>query len=71
MNIQNTNEPSMDKIDDYYGKESPSKRKTINTIIVSLIVAGIILAIVRITNHNNVGYIGTPEHPGILIQKGH
>ena len=68
----NTNEPTMDNIDDYNGNESKSKKRTINIIIVSLLSIGIILAIIKSTNTiPTKDYVGTEQHPGILIQKGH
>jgi len=68
----NTNEPTMDKIDDYNGNESKSKKRTINIIIFSLLSIGIILAFIKSTNTIPAkDYVGTDKNPGILIQKGY
>ena len=65
------NEPSMSKIDDYNGNESPSKRKTINTIILGLLVLGAVYAGIRYANSSVSDYNGTPDKPGINTTKGY
>jgi len=65
------NEPSMDKIDDYNGNESDSKRKTINNIILGLLVVGAVYAGIRYTYSTVSDYNGTPNNPGINTTKGY
>jgi len=68
----NTNEPTMHNIDDYNGNESKEKKQLINTIIVSLLAIGVVLAIVKSFSIIPAkDYVGTDKNPGILIQKGH
>ena len=59
------NEPSMNKIDDYNGKESPAKKKMINTIITVLLLLGVVYGSFKYFNNSVSDYIGTPDKPGI------
>ena len=61
------NEPSLEKIDDYYGKESPQKRKIINSVIIFCLVMGAILVTTKIYNQDETDYVGTKDRPGIQI----
>jgi len=61
------NEPTLDKIDDYYGKESPQKRKTINNVIIFCLVMGAILVATKIYTYDNSDYVGTIDKPGIKV----
>lgn len=58
-------EPTLGKIDDYNGKESTSKRKTINLIILGLILLGAIYVGVKSQFNSVNDYIGTEQAPGI------
>ena len=69
--IMNTNEPSLNQIDDYNGHESKSKRKTVNFIIAALLIIGVILGVLKSNNSKVSDYVGTPQHPGINVQKGY
>lgn len=61
-------EPSLDKIDDYNGKESKQKRNTVRLIVILCLVVGAVF--VYLKNTSNVDdYIGTPEQPGINTTK--
>ena len=61
------NEPTLDKIDDYNGNESPQKRKIINNVIILCLVMGIILVATKIYTQDNSDYVGTKDKPGIKI----
>ena len=62
-------EPTLNQIDDYNGKESSSKRKTINFVILFCIVISIAYGIIKF-NYNSVDdYIGTKNQPGINTTK--
>jgi hypothetical protein len=63
------NEPSLEKIDDFNGKESKSKRNTIRLILIGLIVIGIVYSFFKYENNQVSDYIGTPENPGINTAK--
>lgn len=41
------NEPSLEKIDDYNGKESKSKRNTVRFVIIFCLIIGAILTYLR------------------------
>ncbi|ADG92900.1 hypothetical protein Arnit_1242 [Arcobacter nitrofigilis DSM 7299] len=69
MKSNMNNEPSLNKIDDYNGKESKSKRNTIRLIIIGLIVLGAIYSFFKYDNNQVNDYIGTPENPGISTTK--
>lgn len=62
------NELSMDKIEDYDGKESSEKRNTVRTVIILCLVLGAIFAYFKTTSLPN-DYIGTRENPGINTSK--
>ena len=64
-------EPSLEDMDDYNGHESKSKRKTINYIIIGLLIVGVIFGIIK-TQYNSVNdYVGTPQKPGINTSKSY
>ena len=46
-------EPSLQGIDDYDNHESSAKRKTVNRIVLALVVIGIIFAAVRFNDQIN------------------
>jgi len=63
-------EPSLEKIDDFNGKESKEKRNTVRVVIIGLILFGAIYSFIKY-NYNQVDdYVGTPENPGINTAKG-
>lgn len=67
----NTNdEPSLDKIDDFNGKESKDKRNTVRLVIIGLLIFGAIYSFVKYNNNQVSDYVGTPEKPGINVTKG-
>ncbi|RXJ81930.1 hypothetical protein [Arcobacter sp. F2176] len=70
MKSNMNNEPSLNKIDDYNGKESKSKRNTIRLVIIALLVFGCIYSFFRYENNQVNDYVGTPEKPGINTTKG-
>lgn len=61
-------EPSLDKIDDYNGKESKEKRRTTTIVIGALLFVGIVLTYFKVTSQP-VDYVGTSENPGITNYK--
>ncbi len=67
----NTNdEPSLDKIDDFNGKESKDKRNTVRLVIIGLLIFGAIYSFFKYNNNQVDDYVGTPEKPGINVTKG-
>ena len=60
-----TNEPTLAKMDDYNGNESPEKRATIYKVIALCLVVGAIFAVLKIVNNDPGDYVGTPQNPGI------
>ena len=68
--LRDDNEPSMDKMDDYNGKESTEKRKLINNVILGLIFMGFVLAVLKFAGDGSDDYIGTAQNPGINTAKG-
>ncbi len=64
-------EPTLNDMDDYNGNESPQKKRTINTIIIGLLVLGAIYGFIKF-NYNSVNdYVGTTEKPGINTAKSY
>ena len=59
------NEPSMDQIEDYNGKESKEKKNTVRLVILFCIVVGIGYAITKLNYTNDEEYVGTTEKPGL------
>lgn len=57
-------EPSLDKIDDYDGKESKQKKNTVRLIVVLCLVVGAFFVYLKNTSTVD-DYVGTPEQPGI------
>lgn len=70
MKSNMNDEPSLDKIDDFKGKESKDKRNTVRLVIVGLLVFGAIYSFFRYNNNQVSDYVGTPEKPGINVTKG-
>lgn len=64
-----TNEPSLDKIDDYNNKESKEKNKTIKIVILGILVVGAIYAGAKYYFSDVSDYIGTEQNPGIDTSK--
>lgn len=62
------NEPSLNKIDDYNGKESKQKRNTVRLIVLFCLLIGGIFAYLKTTSLPN-DYIGTPEQADISTSK--
>lgn len=62
------NEPSLEKIDDYNGKESKEKKNTITKVVIILLIIGAVFAYFKSTSVND-DYVGTPENPGINTTK--
>ena len=65
------NEPSLDQIEDYNGKESKEKRNTVRLVVLFCIVVGIGYAIAKLNYTNNEEYVGTPEKPGLNTTKSY
>ncbi len=61
-------ELSLDKIDDYNGKESKEKRNIVRLVVVFCLVVGAILAYTKYNSEVD-DYIGTKEAPGISAIK--
>ena len=67
--MNNTNkEPNLNDIEDYNNKESKQKRKTVKLVIVICLVVGAFFAYLKSTSTPD-DYIGTPENPGITMDK--
>ncbi len=47
------NEPSLEKLDDYNGNESPEKRRTIWLVVLAALAVGVIMAMFGVNSHNN------------------
>ncbi|QKJ22460.1 hypothetical protein [Poseidonibacter lekithochrous] len=62
------NELSMDKIEDYNGKESKEKRNTVRIVIIVCLVFGAVFAYLKTTSLPN-DYVGTTDKPGINTSK--
>ena len=62
-------EPSLEQMDDYNNNESPNKRRTINLVIIGLLVVGVLYALLKYSFSTPSDYIGTPENPGINTSK--
>lgn len=61
-------ELSMDKIEDYDGKESPEKKRIIRNVIIIGLIIGAIFAYFKATSVPD-DYVGTEEKPGITATK--
>lgn len=61
-------ELSMDKIEDYDGKESSEKKRIIRNVIIIGLIIGAIFAYFKSTSVPD-DYIGTEEKPGITATK--
>jgi len=63
------NEPKLEDIEDYNDNESPQKRKTVQLVILFLIVVSVVYGFFKF-NYNSVSeYIGTTDKPGINTTK--
>ncbi|MDY0327306.1 MAG: hypothetical protein RBR07_03575 [Arcobacteraceae bacterium] len=62
-------EPSLDKIDDYNGKESKEKNRTVKLVIVGILIVGAIYAGAKYYFSDVNDYIGTEQSPGINTSK--
>ncbi len=65
------NEPSLEQIDDYNGKESPEKRRLIYLVVLFILVVGAAYAIVKYNFNTVDDYIGDEQKPGINTTKGY
>ncbi len=63
-------EPSMEDIEDFDGKESQEKSNTIRLVIVLILIVGAIYTYFKYANDTVDDYVGTPEKPGIDVTKG-
>ena len=70
MKSNMNDEPSLDKIDDFNGKESKDKRNTVRLVIIGLLIFGAVYSFFKYNNSQVNDYVGTPEKPGIDITKG-
>jgi len=61
-------ELSLEKIDDYNGKESKEKRRTVWLVVIFCLIIGAIFAVIKSTSQFD-DYIGTKEAPGIVTTK--
>jgi|UniRef100_UPI0040489936 hypothetical protein len=61
-------EPSLEKIDDYNGKESKQKRNTVRLVVIFCLLIGAVFAYLKTTSVPN-DYVGTQEQPGINTSK--
>lgn len=61
-------ELSMDKIEDYDGKESIEKRNTVKYVIIFCLIIGAIFAYFKSTSIPD-DYVGTSDKPGITAVK--
>lgn len=61
-------ELSMDKIEDYNGKESKEKKNTVRMVIVFCIIVGSFLTYIKTTSVPD-DYVGTEEKPGISVDR--
>ncbi len=59
-------EPTLETIDDYNNNESPEKRKTIYMIIFGLLVFGIILVSIKISNNSTSDKIETSSNAKVI-----
>ena len=65
MSKLNNEEPSLEKIDDYDGKESSEKRSTVVKVIIFCLIVGAVFAYFKSTSIPD-DYIGSEEKPGII-----
>ena len=61
-------ELSLDKIDDYNGKESKDKKRTVIYVVLFCLLVGAILSFVKSDSQVD-DYVGTKEAPGIDVSK--
>lgn len=65
------NEPSLDQLDDYEGKESPEKRRLIYLVILGILIVGAIYTAFKYNFSQVDDYVGTEQKPGINTTKGY
>ncbi|WP_428024745.1 hypothetical protein [Arcobacter sp.] len=70
MKSNMNDEPSLEKIDDFNGKETKDKRNTVRLVIIGLLVFGAIYSYFKYDNNQVDDYVGTAEKPGINVTKG-
>jgi len=69
MNTNDFNdEPTLEKIEDYDGKESSQKRNTVRAVVIFCLALGALFAYLKYTSLPN-DYVGTKEQPGINTSK--
>jgi len=61
-------ELSLEKIDDYRGKESKEKRNTVKVVLIICLIVGATFSYIKYNSEVN-DYIGTEENPGISTTK--
>jgi len=59
------NEPTLEQIEDYNGKESSKKRNTVRLVVLFCIAVGIVYSIAKYSYSEQDEYVGTPNNPGI------
>ena len=59
-------EPNLETIDDYNNNESPEKRKTIYMIIFGLLIVGILLTSIKMTNNTVSDEIKTSPNAKVV-----
>lgn len=69
MKSNYNDEPSLEKIDDFNGKESKEKRNTVRLVIIGLIIFGALYSVIKYNFNQVDDYVGTPEKPGINTSK--
>ncbi|WP_321314822.1 hypothetical protein [Halarcobacter sp.] len=68
MTSNTDDELTLDKIEDYNGKESKEKRNIVKLVVVFCLAVGAIFAVIKSTSSVD-DYIGTKEAPGIITTK--
>lgn len=61
-------EPSLDKIDDFKGNESPKKKRTVYLVVIFILCVGAVLTYLKNSNAYP-DYVGTQQNPGITATK--
>jgi len=60
-----TDEPTLEQIEDYNNQESTQKRKTVQLVIVGVLIIGAIYSFVKYQFNSVDDYIGTTTQPGV------
>lgn len=63
-------EPSLETIDDFDGKESTEKRNTVRLVIALILIVGAIFSYFKYENSQTNDYVGTTDNPGMNTTKG-